>query len=307
MSNDEADGGASTSQAAVRLLVLSDLHLEFGTFQPPEPSTYDVVVLAGDIHHGMSAVQWARRPSTFGVKPVILVPGNHEFYGSERARTLDVMRAHAHHTNVHVLDRGEVTIRGVRFLGATLWTDFKLDVARGVSVAQAMLESTRGMNDFAGSIYEQDEDKPGRRLFMPSDALREHALSHQWLLERLEMAAGSNDGRPTVVVTHHAPSARSMGQLYAGSPLNPCFMSELPAEFFQHASLWIHGHTHSSSDYLHHRTRVLANPRGYLLRSGARENDAFKSGLIIEVAAGAEESMMLASCRHPSMQQRFSR
>jgi predicted phosphodiesterase len=271
----------------MRVLVLSDLHLEFGTFQPPDPSTYDVVVLAGDIHHGASAVHWARRPSTFGAKPVILVPGNHEFYGSERTSTLDLMRLHAQDTNVHVLDRDELIVRGVRFLGATLWTDFKLDAGRGISVAEAMFESTRGMNDFTGSIRERSEDPSCNRLFIPSDAMREHELSRYWLLERLKAAAGCTDGRPTVVVTHHAPSARSMDQLYEGNALNPCFMSELPVEFFQHAALWIHGHTHSSSDYLHHRTRVLANPRGYLLRSGARENDAYRSDLVIEIDGGA--------------------
>lgn len=275
------------SQAPTRVLILSDLHLEFGTFQPPDPSGYDVVVLAGDIHHGTSAVHWARRPSTFGGKPVILVPGNHEFYGSERTRTLELMRAHAQDTNVYVLDRDEVMVCGVHFLGATLWTDFELDVARGTSVAEAMLEATRGMNDFAGSIRERREGAPGKRLLAPSDALREHALSRAWLLERLEAAASSNEDFPMVVVTHHAPSARSMDQLYEGHALNSCFMSDLPAEFFQHEALWIHGHTHSSSDYLHHRTRVLANPRGYLRRSGARENDAFRSDLVIEVGGGA--------------------
>ena len=29
------------------------------------------------------------------------------------------------------------------------------------------------------------------------------------------------------------------------------------------ASLWIHGHTHASCDYLIGKTRVLCNPRGY--------------------------------------------
>ena len=75
--------------ALVRLLILSDLHLEFATFQPPNPDLYDLVVLAGDIAVGVQAVHWAkRRKSTFAGKPVVLVPGNHEFYNSERTRML---------------------------------------------------------------------------------------------------------------------------------------------------------------------------------------------------------------------------
>jgi predicted phosphodiesterase len=67
----------------MRILVLSDLHIEFGTFVVPEDVDYDVVILAGDIAvPGVKAVHWASRQSTFGrVRHVLLSPGNHEFYG----------------------------------------------------------------------------------------------------------------------------------------------------------------------------------------------------------------------------------
>ena len=61
---------------SLRLLILSDLHLEFGPFVPPDPALYDLVVLAGDVHgDGVKAVHWAQRESTFARKPVLLVPG----------------------------------------------------------------------------------------------------------------------------------------------------------------------------------------------------------------------------------------
>lgn len=138
-----------------RLLILSDLHLEFGAFSPPAPDLYDVAVLAGDIAPGPKAVHWARRDTTFAGKPVVFVPGNHEFYGSERIRTLELLREHAAGSNVHLLDRDEVVIQDVRFLGATLWTDFALDVGRGTDVVRAMRNATRGLNDFAGRIRQR--------------------------------------------------------------------------------------------------------------------------------------------------------
>jgi len=67
----------------MKILILSDLHQEFGSpFKAPAVD-YDVVILAGDIDCPASrAVAWAARPETFpGASAVIYVAGNHEFYG----------------------------------------------------------------------------------------------------------------------------------------------------------------------------------------------------------------------------------
>jgi len=58
----------------MRIHILSDLHLEFGDFDPPRTDA-DVVVLAGDIHVGTRGVAWARE--RFHPTPVL---GNHEYY-----------------------------------------------------------------------------------------------------------------------------------------------------------------------------------------------------------------------------------
>ena len=271
-----------------RLLVLSDLHLEFASFETPNPDLYDIAVLAGDIAVGVKALHWARRPSTFAGKPVVFVPGNHEFYDSERTRMLELLREQAAGSNVHPLDRGEVTLGGVRFLGATMWTDFELDADRGTSVAQAMWDATRGLNDFR-VIREQHNGAARQAWFTPEDAAREHALSRTWLQERLDEPTDPTVSA-TVVVTHHAPSSLSMDPIYEGSELNPCFYSDLPELFFQCAALWIHGHSHSSADYRHHRTRVVANPRGYARRNGTVENDHFDPGLVVTLESGADHS-----------------
>lgn len=57
----------------MKVLVLSDLHLEFGAMLTLAADVdYDAVVLAGDIQNpGTKAVHWARRDSTFGGKPVL--------------------------------------------------------------------------------------------------------------------------------------------------------------------------------------------------------------------------------------------
>jgi Calcineurin-like phosphoesterase len=267
-----------------RLLILSDLHLEFAKFHLPEPDLYDMAILAGDIAVGVEAVRWALRKNPFAGKPVVFVPGNHEFYNGERTRTLEALRKAAAGTNVHLLDRDEVTLNGLRFLGATLWTDFELDVARGTDVTQAMRDAKLGLTDFGGTIRERQADSTSTHRFSPLDAAREHAISRAWLHERLHAPVPASVSA-TVVVTHHAPSARSMDPIYEGSDLNPCFYSELPESFFQSDALWVHGHTHSSADYRYHRTRVLANPRGYVRWNGAIENSNFDPRLVITLGA----------------------
>ncbi|MBT2326291.1 metallophosphoesterase family protein [Variovorax paradoxus] len=91
------------------LLILSDLHLEFEPFEPPQGLDFDVVVLAGDIHSpGRRAVQWAE--ARFADKPVIYVPGNHEYYDSRMAQALAEARGAAEGRQVHLLDGGELVI-----------------------------------------------------------------------------------------------------------------------------------------------------------------------------------------------------
>jgi len=268
-----------------RLLVLSDLHLEFGDFDPPDSSIFDMVVLAGDIWNGVEGVEWAANPATFAGKPVVYVPGNHEFYRHERTNTLSMLRETANGTNVCLLDRDEVVIEGIRFLGATLWTDFKLDVEKGVSVERAMWDAKFHLNDFCGLIRQRLRNSASESAFTAQQSAKEHALSRAWLRKQLKVSIDDESIVSTVVVTHHAPSDRSMHPMFIQSRLNPSFYSALPPEFFQTANLWIHGHVHNSSDYLHHRTRIVANPRGYIRRNGSIENPDFKSDLIVEVPA----------------------
>ena len=230
----------------MKVHVLNDLHIEFEEFVPP-PTTADVVVLAGDIGVGLQGLHWAQE--RFPDRPVIYVPGNHEYYRYS-TELIDALRANAVQ-NMHVLNDEQVVIDGVRFLGSTLWTDFALfGEARKVP---AMLEAQYSMTDFAVIGHEG-------RSFTPRDALRLHTESRSWLASMLTRPF---DGK-TVVVTHHAPSSRSIAQRFTGSLLSPAFASNLEDLMGEdRAVLWVHGHVHDSFDYSVDGTRVVCNPRGY--------------------------------------------
>ncbi len=246
----------------VKLHVLSDLHLSVAGLDIPRTGA-DAVVLAGDIARPGAAVEWALRLG----KPVLYVPGNHEFYGGSLAGTVDELMRLCAGSQIRVLDNEALVLGGVRFLGSTLWTDFML-FGEGERRASAMREAARFMRDF-GRIDS----------FTPADSAALFGRNAAWLERELAQPYPG----ATVVITHHAPSPKSIHPRFAGSPLNACFVSD--AESLVDGSrcqLWIHGHTHDSFDYRLNGARVLCNPRGYA-RGGVSENALFDAGFVVDV------------------------
>lgn len=253
----------------MKLNILSDLHLGFGAMARPANDA-DVVVLAGDIARPREAVDWARGFD----KPVLYVPGNHEFYGGSIDGVLGELERLCAGTQVHLLDNREIVIGGLRFLGSTLWTDFELfdDPARR---AASKDEARRLLRDFSRIRAREDSPRP----FTPDDSIALFRRDTAWLAGRLACAVAG----PTVVITHHAPSPRSIHPRFADSLLNAGFVSDTSGLLgADRVSLWIHGHTHDSFDYRVDGTRVVCNPRGYA-REGVVENAAFDPDLIVDL------------------------
>jgi predicted phosphodiesterase len=251
----------------MKIRVLSDLHLEFRDWNPPAAAA-DVVVLAGDIHVGVDGLLWGREH--FPDAQILYVPGNHEFYGLEMESTLGEFRRVAKTADIHLLDADEVIIDGVRFLGATLWTDFALYGRAPAVVARAKEISARAMVDYRLIRMRASG------LLTPDNTLTIHQRQVAWLANKLAQPFAGK----TVVVTHHLPHPQSVHPRYAGDSLNPSFASDLSTLVCEPASLWIHGHTHESMDYLVNGTRVICNPRGYLPQEPNRK---FKPRLVVDL------------------------
>jgi len=255
----------------MKLHVLSDLHLEFADFTPVS-NTADVIVLAGDIGLCSEGVTWSRK--SFPMQEIIYVAGNHEFYGSQRCHVLEDIRNACGENGVHFLDdevlqlQDSKTKTSIRFLGATLWTDFLLfgeDLK-----SKCLLYGELYLNDFR-------KIRDGEKNFSPKKSIQLHEKSLAWLQKELESPFNGK----TVVVTHHLPSMHSVAKRYKPDLLSACFSSEL-VHLFGKMSLWIHGHTHDSCDYEMNGTRVVCNPRGYV-RSNHAENPEFNPSLVIKI------------------------
>ncbi len=250
----------------MKIHVLSDLHLEFSDFHPCVVEA-DVVVLAGDIHKGARGIAWAR--ATFPEQEIVYVAGNHELYGTNRLDTMAKLRVSSEECDVHFLDDEEIVIRGVRFLGATLWTDFELfGVEKRLDCVH---KAVRCMNDFRFI-------REGGRVFSPADSVRLHQKSVSWLQGALNRPFHGN----TVVVTHHLPSSGSVADRFQSDLLSAAFASNLD-HLMGKAVCWVHGHTHDSMDHEVYGTRIICNPRGYAHYEDNPENLDFDAGLVVEI------------------------
>lgn len=227
----------------MRVLIYSDLHLEFAAFEPPLVDV-DLVVLAGDIDVLSRGVTWANLAFT---APVVYVCGNHEFYRGHIERTLVKMRfAAAEH--VHVLENQSLILGNTRFLVATAWTDFTS--TGDYRIAMRLCEE--GMNDFR-RIRVGD----GYRKLRPADVISRNIATRQFLAAEL----AKDFGGKTVVVTHHCPIPEVAGDGHEGH-LGAAYFNEWH-DLVAQADVWIFGHTHYQVDVTVGGCRLLSNPRGY--------------------------------------------
>lgn len=257
----------------MKIHVLSDLHNEFSKYQI-QVRDADLIVLAGDIDVGTRGVDYAKGLLKETSSKVIYIMGNHESYRCN----LDTLRhqirelcapVDGEKQRLFFMDGDEAIIDGVRFLGATLWTDFRL---YGESKRFECLAEAQWLNDFRLITCGNGD------IFRPRDSADLFEQSVEWLTRKLDQ---SFDGK-TVVITHHLPSFESVVERYKDDLLSACFASRLD-HLFGKMDLWVHGHTHDNLDYVKNGTRVICNPRGYSRYEGDQENLNFNPKLIIEV------------------------
>jgi predicted phosphodiesterase len=249
----------------MKIHVLSDLHTEFEGFTIPKTDA-DVLVLAGDIGAKLSGLTQALTSCQI---PVVYVAGNHEYYGTAIPKLTDELRAAALNSHVHFLENDLLILDDVRFLGCTLWTDFA--VLGLENRALAMWQAEQQMAD-----YRLIRRSPDFSRLRPVDTASLHFESLNWLKKQLELPF---EGR-TVVVTHHAPSAKSFNPKYNTDFVSAAFASNLEGlmDRFE-IDVWIHGHTHHCVDFVQNNTRILSNQRGYPDERLA----GFNPSLVIEI------------------------
>lgn len=283
----------------LRLWVLSDLRVDREPLELPDPPDFDVLVVAGNVHPGIDAsVRWlaAALRGRHGGRPVVLVPGNVEFWDPRpKALNLREGRSAAEAHGVTLLSDAAVRVEdrrgaGVHIVGGTLWTDWALHGPRSATNARGYARHYHADNrriTLAGGVP-----------YWPHDAAAAHARSRAFIEDALlnvkvtgegfgvSSAAVVTDVRPgdrAVVVTHHAPSRASLCDRLSTDLCEPWFSASCASDvedlmrMWGAPKAWIHGHVPQRADHQVGRCRVVANPRtprGYV--------DSFDPYLIVE-------------------------
>ncbi|WP_419534181.1 metallophosphoesterase [Endozoicomonas sp.] len=238
----------------VKLSLHSDLHQEFVPFDQKELVTVpeaDIIILAGDIDSGTDSVDYAESVAIKNDAPVILIAGNHEYYGHDLHTLKGQLQERASQTpNVFFLERNRIDLKGVRFLGCTLWSSFDL-FEENTAYAQQIAE--KRISDFQ-SIH------VGNRLITAADQMDENKACLQWL----EIELASPFSGPTVVITHFAPVPECIEPKWVGSELAPYFINRLNDMIWKwQPDYWFYGHTHSNINQTLGKTRIMANQKGH--------------------------------------------
>lgn len=223
-----------------RLWVLSDLHLDVCPLDL-EPPPHDVAIVAGDVSERLCdrVLPWLRGLSERG--PVVYVPGNHDFWRTTYQREVAEARELAAAAGITLLIEGETSVvAGVRFIGATLWTDWSLRLDQQARAMSDGAGREGGMRDVRRIKWRRGPQDYSKFLPRLSGGL------HREQRRRIEAALAEPYAGPTVVVTHHAPHERSLRGGGWRTPLDAAYASDLSAilEGPHAPAVWIHGHIH---------------------------------------------------------------
>lgn len=246
----------------MRIQIVADLHLEFDSYPLRIADDADVLAVAGD----STSARLLEKLDGFlrySEKPVLLVAGNHEYYDGTFEEVNDELeKLESEYSIFSFLNNKSAKIGDVKFIGSTLWSDFDLapDPIHFASIVESMI------NDF--SLIR----KLPNHKFSANDCQNLNKESRLFLRNEIKTPAKK------VVMTHFLPCVRSIHPLYEGHPLNPYFCCNCEDLIGKEVPMWIHGHTHSSIDYVYKGTRIIANPRGYY-----GENQSFNDQLVVEV------------------------
>jgi Icc-related predicted phosphoesterase len=263
--------------------IVSDIHLTrmpgMITSAPFPVPDADVCIVAGDTSGTLSTAIDFLLTDIEPIMPVVMTLGNHEYVGLSIEKAIARTRRRVEGTGIHFLENDTCVMGDVRFIGATLWTDFALEVGdeaelpRDLRVEVAKLEMKNHIADYTEILSSEGNSY----LLTPDETIRRHFESRAYFEQELRKPF---NGR-TVVVSHHAPLPQSIDNRFASSVSNAAYASDL-SDLIDACGpdFWMHGHVHQPFDYRRARTRFICNPRGF---SNERERNGFIPDLVIDI------------------------
>lgn len=255
----------------MRIQYMSDLHLEFkenSRFikECEIPVSGDILVLAGDSMYLRDKVapqsrfwKWA----SANYQEVLMVPGNHEYYGNCDVMERGMQWTWMFRDNVGYYQNQVKRIGDTDLILSTLWSE--------VGPAEEFYVK-RGLNDFYQTLYD------GHRL-----KVEDYNALHRYCLEFIKKSVLQSTADKIVVVTHHLPTRLVVAPEHKSSLINSAFSTEL-GEFIADSRInaWIYGHSHTNLDTVIGNTKITSNQLGYTFHDEHLHN-GFNPGKYLEI------------------------
>lgn len=260
----------------MKLRIISDIHCDVNEkCNDNYDFENDFIICCGDISGDrFTTEKWIKK----NIKRGIIVAGNHLGYNFVTGADEDSLNSSIKYLQekfsqepIWFLENQVVKMEDIIFVGCTLFTDFNLYN----KTFNAMMVAARSLNDFR---YVHVLKNKKVKTITPQDQLDIHIKSKKFI----ESVCKKNPNKKIVVITHHAPSLKSVPSQYKDDILSAAFASNLEdiIQKYDNLKLWCHGHMHQNCDYILNGTRIICNPRGYFT-----ENPSFaNSGIIFDTA-----------------------
>lgn len=246
-----------------KLFLVSDLHINGINWSNvlsvliKEEHKGSGLVIAGDIALASKLPFYSEffNKLVANFKHVFIVLGNHDYWSSSLEKGKEsYLWFFERYDNVTVLNckTPPIEVNGKFFLiGDTLWTNF------GNESISSIAMWPRTMNDCVYIHAFQNEYK----VLSVSEVLQEHKFHLSEILKNID----SNPEKDFIVVTHHAPSEKSVANSYKGSYTNDYYYSDLEQVIMERPNIkkWCHGHMHNRERYFVGGTEILCNAFGY--------------------------------------------
>ncbi|GAA5215707.1 metallophosphoesterase family protein [Corallincola platygyrae] len=229
----------------------------------------DLVILAGNIDRGDAGVRWALRHFS---QPVLYILGVSEYFGLKLERVPPSLKELCKGSNVKILNEKAKTFDQFRFIGATLWTDYRL---LGTQVSSATLAAAN-----CEEFRTIQKDRPKSHLpITPDDLIKTYIKSLKFICKSIKDAR--KEKLKPIVLSHHGPLPSALPPSMQSHLLAPAMASDLSEEIRSHKpKLWVHGHTGITANYQHAKTQILSNARW---QPDGELNPAFDAGMIVEI------------------------
>lgn len=280
----------------MKISVFSDLHTEhyptifwYDKKIPIDAADSKYIVLAGDIGNfgntGTIEMVFEILSEQYPNKTILYVLGNHEFYGHIYSNVIEECeKICSRFNNVFLLENNSYIDEDekVIFIGATLWSDFKLanHQEKSLYIASSIIDYSK--------IAIKDGNKV--RNLTPNDTLNLFNKSYDYIEKQLDNEE-FNDYKK-VVITHFLPIKEVIDPKHTTAIkdliLGAFWASDIP-ELVSKSDVWIYGHSHSNINLNIEfengkKVKMLSNQQGYQrFESGDKEINNFINNFTCEI------------------------